>query len=70
MVMDRNSSYLPAFAASDAMITDYSSLIDSYLFDSIFSDNCYYVWNDILCMGIRIYSNVVVDVVYSYEEKP
>lgn len=33
MVMDRNSSYLPAFSASDAMITDYSSLIDAYLFE-------------------------------------
>ncbi len=32
MVMDTNTSYLPAFYCADALISDYSSLIEQYLF--------------------------------------
>lgn len=32
MVMDKNASYMPAFSCSDALITDFSSLLEQYLF--------------------------------------
>lgn len=32
MVLDMGASYMPAFARSDALITDFSSLMDQYLF--------------------------------------